>query len=115
MAVLAVSPSLVHKTISEYNRNGASAIETKGKGGRRNSYMSKEEEQKFLEGFILQAQSGHIATVEQIKEEFERLIAKPVHKTTIYRLLGRNGWRKIVPLPHHPKADKEVQESFKKT
>ena len=112
---LAVSTSLVHKTISEYNRYGASAIETKGKGGRRNSYMSKEEEQKFLNGFITQAQAGTIATVEQIKAEFERIIGKTVHKTTIYRLLERNGWRKVVPLPHHPKADKEAQESFKKT
>lgn len=112
---LAVSPALVHKTISEYNRKGVSAIETKGKGGRRNSYMSREEEQAFLNGFIIKAQSGNIATSEQIKEAFERLIGRTVHKTTIYRLLERNGWRKVVPLPHHPKADKEAQESFKKT
>jgi transposase len=111
---LAVSASLVHKTLSEYNRSGPSAIETKGKGGRRNSYLSKSEEEKFLEGFISQAKRGHIATASEIKESYEKLIGQKVHKTTIYRLLERNNWRKIVPLPFHPKQDKEAQETFKK-
>lgn len=112
---LAVTPSLVHKTISEYNRFGVSAIETKGKGGRRNAYMTEEEERLFFDKFIHQAQAGSISTVAEIKLEYERIIGRSVHKTTIYRLLSRNGWRKIVPLPQHPKKDKEAQESFKKT
>ena len=112
---LAVSVSLVHKTISEYNRFGPSSIETKGKGGRRNSYMSLDEERGFMESFITKAQKGYIATSGQIKEAFEELVGKTVHKTTIYRLLERNGWRKVVPLPHHPKKDKQAQEDFKKT
>jgi transposase len=112
---LAVSISFVHKTISEYNRLGSSSIETKGKGGRRNANLSVEEEQKFMQGFITKAQKGYIATAGEIKVEFEKLIGKKVHKTTIYRLLERSGWRKIVPLPYHPKKDKEAQEAFKKT
>lgn len=112
---LAVSKSFVHKTISEYNRFGPSAIETKGKGGRRNSYLSKEEEYQFIEQFIIKAQKGYIATVSEIKGAFEELIGKKAHKTTIYRLLKRNGWRKVVPRPHHPKKDIQAQEDFKKT
>ncbi|MDT3740766.1 MAG: winged helix-turn-helix domain-containing protein [Candidatus Kapabacteria bacterium] len=112
---LLVSKSLVHKTISEFNRFGASSIETRGKGGRRNSYLTLEEEHTFMDGFITQAQKGHIATAGQIKESYEKLIGNTVHKTTIYRLLERNGWRKIVPLPHHPKKDIQAQEDFKKT
>lgn len=111
---LAISVSLVHKTISEYNRYGSKAIETKGKGGRRNSYLTPDEEHKFMEGFISQAKKGSIATVGEIKEAFEKLIGKTVHKTTIYRLLERSDWRKVVPLPHHPKKDKQAQENFKK-
>jgi transposase len=112
---LAVSTSLVHKTISEYNRYGPSAIETKGKGGRRNSNLTKDEERAFMQGFITQAQKGQIATANQIKEAYEEQVGKKVHKTTIYRLLDRNGWRKVVPLPYHPKKNKEEQETFKKT
>jgi len=112
---LAVSKSFVHKTISEYNRFGSSSIETTGKGGRRNSYLTAEEEFNFIEGFISQAQKGYIATAGEIKEAFEKLIGHKVHKTTIYRLLDRTKWRKIVPLPYHPKKDKQAEEEFKKT
>ena len=112
---LAVSKAFVNKTISEYNRYGVQAIETKGKGGRRNSYLTVEEEKEFLNTFFEKAQKGHIAIVMEIKEAFEEKIGAKVHKTTIYRLLERNGWRKIIPLPHHPKKDKQAQESFKKT
>ena len=54
-------------------------------------------------------------TDEAIKEGFEKAIGKKVHKTSIYRLLERHNWRKIVPLPFHPKKDKEAQKHFKKT
>ncbi len=112
---LAVTESLVHKTVSEYNRYGPAAIETKGKGGRRHSYLSSSEEQNFMGGFIEKAQKGYIATASEIKQAYEQRIGKKVHKTTIYRLLDRNNWRKVVPLPHHPQKDKQAQEAFKKT
>jgi transposase len=106
---LAVSKSLVNKTISEYNRYGQSSIETVGKGGRKHSYLTVSEEQKFLEEFIKEAEKGRIATVNEIKQAYEKLIGKEVHKTTIYRLLKRNGWRKVVPLPQHPQSNKKAQ------
>ncbi len=112
---VAVSKALVHKTISEYNRFGPEAIETKGKGGRRNANLTVDEEREFMNGFLNEAQKGQIATVAKIKEEYEKLVGYQVHKTTIYRLLARNNWRKIVPLPHHPKGDKQAQEAVKKT
>jgi transposase len=112
---LAVSKSLVNKTISEYNRRGASAIETIGKGGRKNSYMTLDEEKKFMTPFILKAEQGQIATTGEIKENFEKRVGSKVHKTTIYRLLARHGWRKIVPRSYHPKKDEQAQEDFKKT
>jgi hypothetical protein len=33
---------------------------------------------------------------------------------TIYRLLHRHRWRKLVPRPRHPKANAEEQATFKK-
>jgi transposase len=112
---LAVSKSLVNKTISEFNKHGATAIETVGKGGRKNSYMTVEEETKFISAYISEAQKGHIVTAGKIKEDFEKVVGKKVHKTSIYRLLERHNWRKIVPRSFHPKKDKEAQEDFKKT
>lgn len=113
---LSVSESLVHKTIFEYNKYGAASIEKKkGKGGRRNSYMSEEEEEIFMKGYIEKARQGQIITAMEIKEDFEKKIGKKVNKTTIYRMLKRHGWRKIIPLPVHPKQNKEEREGFKKT
>jgi transposase len=112
---LAVTKSFVNKTISEYNRFGPQSIETIGKGGRRNSYLTKEEEKEFVDSLIEKAKLGHIATAMDIKKSFEELIGKKVHKTTIYRMLDCNNWRKIVLLPYHPKKDEQAQETFKKT
>jgi hypothetical protein len=35
--------------------------------------------------------------------------------STVYRMLDRHGWRKLVPRPRHPKADVAAQAAFKKT
>lgn len=110
-----VSVATVHKVISQYNQIGVTALEAAGKGGRYNSYLTKEQEKEFLAKFFEQAAKGQIATVTQIKIAYEQLVGHPVHKTTIYRLLDRHQWRKIVPRPCHVKADPQEQEDFKKT
>jgi len=110
-----VSVAMVHKVISQYNQIGVAALETPGKGGRYNSYLTREQEKKFLAKFFEQAAKGQIPTVTQIKIAYEQLVGHPVHKTTIYRLLERHQWRKIVPRPCHVKANPQEQEAFKKT
>lgn len=112
---LAVSKSLVHKTISKYNRDGILAIDTVGRGGRKNSHLTLDEENVFMQKYFSMAEKGQIATANQIKEDFEALIGQVVNKSVIYRLLQRHKWRKIVPRSFHPKSDKKAQEDFKKT
>jgi transposase len=110
-----VSTATVHQLISVYNRRGVEAVETPGKGGRRHEYLSLKQEQEFLAPFFEQAKVGAIATAAQIKLAFEARVGQEVAETTIYRLLDRHGWRKLVPRPAHPKADPEEQAAFKKT
>ena len=110
-----VSVAMVHKVISQYNQIGVAALETPGKGGRYNSYLTREQEKEFLAKFFEQAAKGQIPTVTQIKIAYEQLVGHSVHKTTIYRLLDRHQWRKIVPRPCHVKANQQEQEAFKKT
>jgi transposase len=105
----------VHNLISRYNRLGPEAVEGPGKGGRRRAYLSWDEEALFLESFRQAALPGQIATAAEIKAALERRIGGKVHKTTVYRLLKRQGWRKVVPRPFHVDADKEEQAAFKKT
>jgi transposase len=110
-----VSATTVHRVISTYNRLGPAAVETPGKGGRRHQYLTLQEEQRFLAPFFAQAERGEIATVAQIQHAFEAKVGHEVDDSTIYRLLDRHGWRKLMPRPRHPQADPQAQEQFKKT
>ncbi len=110
-----VSKATVHAVISSYNRLGVAAVETPGKGGRRSGYLSLAEERAFLAPFFGRAQKGELATTEEIWRAFEARVGHEVDDSTIYRLLNRHGWRKLMPRPRHPKADPQAQEQFKKT
>ena len=110
-----VSKATVHQVISTYNRLGVVAVETPGKGGRRHQYLTREEEEQFLAPFFVRAEAGEIATVREIWQAFETRVGHEVDDSTIYRLLDRHGWRKLMPRPRHPKADPQAQEQFKKT
>ena len=112
---IGVSVTTVRRVISSYNRLGLAAIETPGKGGRRHEYMSLEQERNFLQPFFVRAARGEIATGEEIQRAFEAEVKHTVHLTSMYRLLNRHGWRKLVPRPRHPKANPEEQAAFKKT
>ena len=110
-----VSKATVHQVISTYNRFGVKAVETAGKGGRRHQYLTLEAERAFLAPFFARAETGESATAAEIQQAFEARVGHEVEDSTIYRLLKRHGWRKLVPRPRHPQASKEAQEAFKKT
>jgi transposase len=110
-----VSTAMVHHVISTYNQRGVEAVETPGRGGRRNVYLTWEEEERFLAPCFAAAERGEIATVAEIQRAFEAQIGQEVDDSTIYRLLHRHGWRKLMPRPRHPQAITEAQEQFKKT
>jgi transposase len=84
-------------------------------GGRRYGYMTIEQEDQFLSKYFDQASHGGVLVVGEIKKAFEAQVGLEVAKTTIYRMLDRHDWRKIMPRPRHPKSDPEAQEGFKKT
>ena len=110
-----VSLATVRLVISTYNRRGPAALDTPGKGGRRNEYLTVTEEQAFLAPFFARAARGEIATSTEIHHALEAHVGHAVHPSTVYRLLARHGWRKLVPRPTHPRADPVAQEAFKKT
>ena len=111
---IGVSKSHVKKIISRYNREGIQRIEIKNCGGRYHEYLTKEEEKKFLAPFFKLAEQGELTTTREIHRAYEEQVGHQVHETTIYRLLERHNWRKLLPRSIHPKADIEAQEAFKK-
>ncbi len=110
-----VSLATVRRVISTYNRFGPTALETPGKGGRRHEYLTVAAEQEFLAPFFERAVVGQIATAGEIQQALEAHLGHAVHASTVYRLLDRHGWRKVVPRPAHLKADPAAQAAFKQT
>lgn len=109
-----VSVATVRLVMSTYNRLGPAALDTPGKGGRRNASLTIPQEQAFLAPFFARAARGEIATRTEIHTALETHLGHTVHPSTVYRLLARHSWRKLVPRPTHPQADPAVQEAFKK-
>ncbi len=104
----------VRQVQSRYFKEGESALRGVGRGGRRNRYLTWEEEETFLRGFVERASRGGILVVSEVKAAFEARIGRSVPKSTVYRLLARHGWRKLTPRPRHPKTEEAVQEAYKK-
>jgi len=105
----------VRRIQARYLQEGETSLIGKGRGGRRYGNMSIDQEIQFLTVFIEKAKAGGVIVVSEIKNGYEKAIGHKVPKSTVYRMLDRHGWRKIVPRPRHPKADKKIQEAFKKT
>ena len=99
---------------SNYRKNGMDSIKDK-RGGRHREYMSVDEEIAFLAPFEEKGKTGALVVVGEVKKAYENKVGNEVAESTIYRLLDRHGFRKIVPYKRHKKANHEVQESFKKT
>jgi len=108
------SESRVWAIHGEYRKKGISGLKDK-RGGRYRENITLEEEQELLASFEEESQSGKIAAVSKIKEAYEEKAGREVAESTIYRMLARHGFRKIVPYKRHPKSNKEEQEAFKKT
>ena len=98
----------------DFIRRRIVALQESPKGGRYHALMNKEEEKEFLSGFEKSGTKGTILTAQDIKSKLEEKLGKRIHISTVYRLLERNGWRKITPRPSHVKRDAEVSEAFKK-
>ena len=106
--------STVRNIHSAFLREGDAALKLKPKGGRYHENLPVKEEKAFLIPFLKAAEQGGILEIGPIKRVYEKKLGRKVPASTIYRLLHRHGWRKIVPRPTHPKSDKQTMECFKK-
>ena len=100
---------------SRYLQEGKSALSSKKRGGRYRDNFSIEEEKELLAPFIEKAQEGRMLVVSEVKAVYEERLGASVAASTIYRMLARHGWRKLLPRKRHPKQDPEKQKRFKKT
>lgn len=113
--LLGWSTATVHVLHSRFSKEGDAIFDLRGRGGRRHQHLSTDQEHNLLAPFVERAQAGGMLTVAEIQRAYQEQVGKAVAPSTIYRLLDRHGWRKVVPRPRHPKADVAAQAAFKKT
>lgn len=69
---------------------------------RNRAHATLEREAQILDEILAGAIRGGVVVVPPLKEKIAEQLGKPVALSTIYRMLARNGWRKLAPDTVHP-------------
>ena len=104
-------PASVRRIQSKYRKTGIAALWVKPKGGRKHQNLSLADEEAFIADLGRKAASGQIIEVSQIHLAYEEKVGRPVGKSTVYALLRRHQWRKVVPRPQPPKHDEQAADA----
>jgi transposase len=107
--------SSVYNLHSRYLQEGTPILFSAGRGGRHRAWLSTEQEKQLLTSFVATAGQGGMAEASRVRQAYEQQVGHTVAKSTVYRLLARHGWRKLVPRPAHPDTSPEAQQAFKKS
>ena len=113
--ITGVSKRWVNQLRTEFIRAEGVIDRRTSRGGRHRENLTLAEEADFLSPFLDQAKTGGILVVSEIKEALQARLGRAVAVASVYNLLHRHDWRKLVPDKRHPKADPEAQAAFKKT
>jgi transposase len=112
---MGVSLSTVNRAHMAYDQGGIKALRPKPCGGRKRENMTIAKEKALLARFAKAAGAGEMLNIHELKLAYERAIGHKTSSSTVYDLLGRHGWRKLMPRPFHPQQDIAAQNAFKKT
>ena len=106
--------STVQDMISIYHKQGLEPFLYRKRPGNHRK-LSAEEEKELLSTFEADAKAGKMLIVADIHRAYEEKVGTRVTLKTVYNMLHRNGWRKIMPRSKHPnKASDEDIEAYKK-
>ena len=109
------SKSRVSALVCIYVREGITYFEKENRRGGNRRNLSFEEEAAFLAKFKESAEKGRVITAGEIKAAYDKKCGHVSGSGTIYQVLGRHGWRKVMPRSRHPKkASEEAIEASKK-
>jgi transposase len=114
-AAMGVSLSTVNRAHMDFDHGGVKALKPKPSGGRLRENMTLAEEKALLARFAKAAGAGEMLNIHDLKVAYEQAIGHSTSNSTIYNLLARHGWRKLMPRPFHPRRDLAAQNDFKKT
>ena len=112
--IVNLSVHSIYKIVEKYNLEGEASVICKAKGGRRKAYLSLDEEKELFVSLEDKASKGQIKTAGDIRLIVEKKVGHVISDDYLWDLFQRNGWKKKMPRPHHPKRSLEEQLEFKK-
>lgn len=112
--VVNLSVHSIYKIVEKYNKSGAGALTYKPKGGRKRALLDLAGEAAIFASLQASASKGSIKTANDIRQAVEAKVGRKVSDDYLWDLLQRNGWKKKMPRPHHPKRSPGDQADFKK-
>jgi transposase len=83
-------------------------------GGRRQALLTQAEEKGFLASWEERAKAGELVVLSSLRTALAERVGHGVAPSVLYRLVARNGWRKVAPDTRHPKTDLVAQQEWKK-
>ena len=104
-SMLRVGRSTVWTWLHAYNQDGPAGIAAKDRGGRRDAFLTLDEECALLASLEAQAARGEFVVAAQLHGAVVRAVGHAVSRAYVGRLLHRHRWRKVAPRPRHPRAD----------
>lgn len=106
--------SYISQLVAKYFRLGIQSIIQDNRRGN-NGKLTREQEKELLAPFKEMAERGEMLVVADIKAAYDKLTGEESSVPTVYHLLKRHNWRKIMPRSRHPKkASDEQIDAYKK-
>jgi transposase len=81
---------------------------------RNRAKASLERESQILDEVLSEAKTGGVVIVPPLKPAIEAKLGKTLALSTLYQMLSRHGWRKLVPDKSHPEADPAARDAWEK-
>ena len=115
-AALGVGRATVPRLQAAFRQRSAhrGAVPVPQWGGRRNAWMTLDEEREFLAPWLKLAMAGSLLVVSPVRAALAARVGQPVKASLVYRMLARHGWRKVAPDTRHPKSNPQAQADWKK-
>lgn len=81
---------------------------------RNRAKTDKETERRILDEVLPDAATGGVVVIPRFKAAIEAKLGKSLSLSSVYRMLARNGWRKLAPDTSHPQGNAQAREDWKK-
>ncbi|MBV5319022.1 MAG: hypothetical protein JZU50_14590 [Desulfobulbaceae bacterium] len=114
-AVIGVSRGWACQLRTRFIRSGGQPEKKRQRGGRRRENMSKEEEALFLAPFFAKEVHCGLLVVGEVKKALDVRLGRKTALATVYNLLHRHNWRKLVPDKDQFQVEVATPPDWKKT